>query len=247
MSCFERIWESTSLLTAEQLQHLTDGFELLRHDYRLRYRGKRTSVDLVDPFMHGLVYGLTPAYGAHDTLHIEPPPLPLISDWYAQSPNFAFIPTSFKVSMTDKPLTVKAQSYINDIYPSVTGLYPPIESTLASTIPVFEYVLTDLHRTNPLRQRIRGSCRYTEWDEPDEPEHSDDEEGWMRYEREVRQWTLHRPLEIPDIPGDGYIGGLEKRNHYVSLRGRTVKVVVKVTDIHLVSCLLALIGFDLLV
>ena len=121
-------------------------------------------------------------------------------------------------------------------------IYVSIESIIASSIPLFENVLTDLHRTNPLRQRIRGSCKYTEWDEPESPEYSDDENGWARYERELRQWTLYRPLVIPDIPKNGYVGGIERRNYVVSLRGRTVNIVVKITDMHLVSVITKSIG-----
>ncbi|KAG5730161.1 hypothetical protein E4T56_gene10370, partial [Termitomyces sp. T112] len=60
-----------------------------------------------------------------------------------------------------------------------------------------------------------------------------DEEGWAQYEAELRHWVMHRPIELPDVPRGGYTGGLERRRHNVSLRGREVKVVVGVEDVRL--------------
>lgn len=129
-------------------------------------------------------------------------------------------------------------SYINNLHPDHVVLYSQIEHSLAMSVPLLEHVLTDLHRDNPLYQRIMGSCKYTEWDEPEEPEHSDDEEGWANYEREMRTWALQRPIAIPDVPEKGYEGGLEERRTVISLRGRLVTVFVKVSDVRLVSLLI---------
>ena len=71
------------------------------------------------------------------------------------------------------------------------------------------------------------------WDEPKEPEDADDQ-GWSSYENELQHWLLNRPIKLPDVPFGGYPGGLEDRNHVVKLRGRTVQVVVDVTEIQLV-------------
>ena len=109
-----------------------------------------------------------------------------------------------------------------------------MEMLLESFVPLFEHTLTDLHRNNPLVPRISGCCRYTEWDEPDPPDFSDDEEGWTNYESEMRQWTLNRPITLPDVPGQGYSGGLEKRRHIVSLRNRSIQVIVNVSNINLI-------------
>ncbi len=108
-----------------------------------------------------------------------------------------------------------------------------MEMLLESFVPLFEHTLTDLHRNNPTVPRISGCCRYTEWDEPDPPDFSDDEEGWTSYESEMRQWTLTRPITLPDVPGQGYGGGLEKRRHIVSLRNRSIQVIVNVSKINL--------------
>ena len=67
------------------------------------------------------------------------------------------------------------------------------------------------------------------------PQHSDDEEGWLNYQREIKQWTLERPLQYPDVPKDGYPGGLEHRKFKATLSGRLIEVIVKVTEVTLVS------------
>jgi hypothetical protein len=44
---------------------------------------------------------------------------------------------------------------------------------------------------------------------------------------------MHRPIEIPDVPTNGYPGGLESRKYAVDLHGRTLQVVVHVSEIRL--------------
>lgn len=53
----------------------------------------------------------------------------------------------------------------------------------------------------------------------------------------MRQWALNRPIQYPNVPKEGYQGGLESRKFKASLSGRTVEVIVKVTDINLVNLL----------
>ena len=88
---------------------------------------------------------------------------------------------------------------------------------------------------NPLHHRIPGEYKYEVWDEPEEPEHSDDEEGWLTYQIKMRNWSVSRPIKYPDIPESGYPGGLEHRYSRTTLRGKTVMVITHVTEIRLVS------------
>jgi hypothetical protein len=213
-----------------------------------------TSV-LIDPFLHCLVYGHTHVYDVHHPGVLRPQPPPFHLGNYFVSEKFAFLPTDFSVSITGD---VRFLSYINNLDPSEIFLYRSIESLLGDLLPLFSHVLTDLHRNNPLPQRIQGHCRYTEWDEPEPPEHSDDEDGWSAYERDVRHWvmvslvfrqfwplvvtshlssftpTQHRPIELPDVPPSGYPGRLESRKYNVNLHGKTLQVVVHVSEIRLV-------------
>lgn len=140
------------------------------------------------------------------------------------------------VSVSADATSVKFLSYINNLHPiEHLGTYTQLEYLLAGFIPLFERTLTDLHRNNPLVQRIPGRCHYTVWDEPEPPEYSDDEEGWVTYESEMREWSLNRPINLPDVPDAGYLGGLEKRRRSITLRGRTVQIIVSASEITLVS------------
>ncbi len=204
------------------------------------------SINIVDPFHFALVYGRTLMFGPNcDLIPVpRPPHFPLYG--YLFSPNFSCLPTLFLVSPPNEALRVKALSYITGIDPTLTQVYADIESALATCTPLFEHVLTDLHRNNPLCHRIPGTCTYTNWDEPDEPEHSDDDEGWNEYQLAMERWALQRPIEYPDVPVGGYKGGLETRKEKISLRGRTIQVILRVTDIHLVSLNYALSSESLL-
>lgn len=197
-------------------------------------RPPSTCFDLVDPSICPLVYGRTLGVTSEGGLHPVAPPEPS-EEAYTLSPNFAWLPTLFSIAPAVLPLTTHALSYISGIDPSLSGLYAHLEALLATIIPLFEHVLTDLSRDNPLPHRIPGDCKYTEWDEPEEPEHSDDEEGWLNYQRQMRHWTLHRPIQYPDVPSDGYRGGLELRHSQISLRGKKAMIFTKITDVHLVG------------
>lgn len=232
VSCFERIWESDSLLPSELLDELNTNIQTLRNEQQIPREA--TTHHVVDPFLHPLVYSHTLVKDSAGELKPLNPPSPL-QDFYTVSNKFACIPSVFDITTNndDRP-TASCLSYINNIRPSHTKMYAHVEKIVSISVPLLEHVLTDLHRNNPLPQRIPGSCKYTEWNEPDEPEHSDDDEGWLNYEREIRRWALMRPLKLPDIPDGGYPGGLDQRKHTVSLRGR-IKLIIEIMDIRLVS------------
>ncbi|KAH8099797.1 hypothetical protein BXZ70DRAFT_894402 [Cristinia sonorae] len=235
VSCFERIWESTSLFSEDFLATINSELDSFRRTGTIVLSSDHLAHDIINPYHCPVRYNVTLKLSSDKKLRPIPPPNPLAIDRYTLSSVFASLPTEFTISPPSEDLACHALGYINNIHPSHKSLYSQIEAILAKTIPLFEHVLTDLHRDNPLPQRIKGSCKYTEWDEPEEPEHSDDEDGWARHERELRTWVLQRPISIPDIPLEGYTGGLEDRRTLVSLRGMTVKVLVKVTDITLTS------------
>ncbi|KAF7971517.1 hypothetical protein HWV62_20910 [Athelia sp. TMB] len=180
-------------------------------------------VHVIDPFLNALIFEKTPVYDIHQPGLLRRQPAPSYMRDYSVSKEFAFLPTDFSISTAGH---VKALSYINNLHPGETKAMQGLENLLERCLPLFSHVLTDLHRNNPLYQRIKGSCRYTEWDEPEPPDHSDDEEGWVAYERDVRLWIMKRPIELPDVPSGGYKGGLESRRHTVELLGRNLQFVV---------------------
>lgn len=189
---------------------------------------------IIDHRLYCLVYGRTLVSHLNGRVlkTVSPAPSP---DVYTTSQKFAVLPSDVFVREKDSSISVKFLSYINNLdLNDHQETYHLLATLLAGFIPLFEHTLTDLHRYNSLVQRITGNCQYTTWDEPDPPEHSDDEEGRSNYEREMRQWTLNRPINLPDVPSAGYRGGLEYRRHVVSLRNRVVQIIVNVSETKLV-------------
>ncbi|KAF8226655.1 hypothetical protein L208DRAFT_350947 [Tricholoma matsutake] len=229
ISCFERIWESEHLLDSAAAAALNHELSNLRNQ-PLMFQDTITTL-LINPFLHCLVYNRT-LVSSPLNRHLPPRPLPSPSagDIYTMSPQFAFLPSEILVSSSG---VASFASYINNLHPSHTTLYAHFETVLTSFLPLFEHTLTDLHRSNPLVQRIQGSYKYIVWDEPDEPEFSDDDEGWAAFDREMRHWEMNRPIYLPDIPDTGYPGGLECRNYVVSLKGRKLQVILQVSDTRL--------------
>ncbi len=226
-SSFERIWESESLIEPSILTDLNNELaSLVPKNARSTQRGGISSIGLIDPYRYPLIYGKT--VSSRDQL-----PIPLPSeDLYSISHRFALLPTDIQISASH---TIEFLSYINNLHPSHRPLYRLLQTTLQAFVPLFEHTLTDLHRINPLRLRIPGQSWYSQWDEPEAPEYSDDDEGWETYEKDMWQWLSCRPINLPDVSEQGYLGGLEDRRHVVTLAGRKVQVIIAVSEIRVVS------------
>ncbi|KAF9065382.1 hypothetical protein BDP27DRAFT_1424833 [Rhodocollybia butyracea] len=236
VSCFERIWESNQILDATALATLNEAFDKLKKDKTFSSDG--TTKVIVDPTHCPLVYDRSlVSLPSHSPLRTIPPPR--LTDIYTLSQRFALLPVDIFVSPSGD---VEFLTYINDLNPQLhLSIYQLIQRTLTSFIPLFEHTLTDLHRNNPLKQRIPGACRYTVWDEPDPPEHSDDEEGWVAYERDMREWTLNRPISLPDI-STGYRGGMEQRRQTVTLNSKRLQCIVSVSEHQMIPGTTELLG-----
>ncbi|KAK7464477.1 hypothetical protein VKT23_006647 [Stygiomarasmius scandens] len=228
VSCFERVWESKSLLDPAMISELDEELFSLRAQAKPRKEGSPIT-ELLDPTLHPLVYDKTFFTPAQFSVPRVCPP-PQATDIYTVSQKYCCLPTDLYVSSSGG---VQLLSYINNLHPRHDKLYSLFGKMLTRFIPLFEHVLTDLHRNNPLPQRIPGPYRYTKWDEPDPPEFSDDEEGWANYERDMSHWVLHRPIKLPDIPVDGYPGGIEYRRHIVNLKSKRLQVIISVSEISL--------------
>ncbi|KIM47728.1 hypothetical protein M413DRAFT_439404 [Hebeloma cylindrosporum] len=228
VSCFDRIWESDSLLDPGGRDKLKNTLSALRPSGTT---GDDNTVYLIDHRLYSLVYNKTLVSHLNGRVY-RPIPAPPSTDVYTVSPHFMLLPSDVFVSAD--ATSVRFLSYINNLHPiEHLVTYAHLENLLAGFIPLFERTLTDLHRNNPLIQRIPGPCHYTIWDEPEPPEYSDDEEGWVTYEREMREWSLHRPINLPDVPDAGYLGGLERRRRSITLRDRTVQIIVSASEITL--------------
>ena len=221
------------MLDATELHLLTEALYSLREASPLPPNGSEGNITetLIDPLLYCLVYDTTLVCDLplHDHLRPEPPPHWI--DGRTTSGRFALLPSDVFVTQSG---SAQFLSYINNLDPRHRDLYRKLEVTFSAFLPMFEHVLTDLHRENPLHQRIKGTCRYTVWEEPDSPVYSDDEDGWAHYQHEMREWMMNRPICLPDVPESGYLGGLEFRNHNVNLRERTVQVIVNVSETRLV-------------
>ncbi|PFH49666.1 hypothetical protein AMATHDRAFT_76049 [Amanita thiersii Skay4041] len=231
VSCFERIWESTSLLDDLTTVHFLEEVDILFESKKnsATNTGGRCEIFLVDPYLYPFIYDRTFTFIGGDELGIRTLSGPV---FFATSTKFSLLPTDVHISENYEGATFL--SYINDLHPARHKvMYSLLSKLLCKLVPLFERTLTDLHRNNPLKLRIPGSYCYTEWDEPDPPEHSDDEEGWVNHQEEIKKWELSRPIKLPDVPETGYPGGVEDRNHRVYLRGRTIQIVTEILDIRL--------------
>ncbi|KAF9041158.1 hypothetical protein BDP27DRAFT_1435080 [Rhodocollybia butyracea] len=93
----------------------------------------------------------------------------------------------------------------------------------------------------PTDSTVYGGMSIYSLDEPDPPEHSDDEEGWVAYERDMREWTLNRPISLPDI-STGYRGGMEQRRQTVTLKSKRLQCIVSVSEHQMIPGTTELLG-----
>ncbi|EJD05709.1 uncharacterized protein FOMMEDRAFT_77890 [Fomitiporia mediterranea MF3/22] len=220
VSCFDRIWQSIGLISD------VDRASLVRQLDALRSSTKSASNILVDPFLHCYRHGrshLRRPEELESFIHLLDPA--------STSTNYATLPSLVEVHQN--PSRINYRSYINGIDPALSDVYSSLQKTLERSVTLFEKTLTTLHRSNPLPQRIQGTYRYRVWDEPDPPEDSDDEEAWEVHSRELRQWALYRPIEIPDVPDDGYRDSLRLAHEIHFRENQSIQIIHRITDIQL--------------
>ncbi|KNE62440.1 hypothetical protein AMAG_07658 [Allomyces macrogynus ATCC 38327] len=202
-------------------------------------RSNNQVLDLVHPSLFPLVYGRTlvvPEINASVSLDnwklrlgggeaVDPPhklqdgsrPIP---DKFVSS-RFQWLPADFAVDADGK---VTIRSYVNSLHPERHGaLYPTLAHIFESALPLLERVLARLHDPVPLR--ISPSPRTWYDCEPELDEDASD------YDERMDEWYDTRIPEIPDPPSkyDAVGNALSP----LSLRGRTLKVITKLANIHL--------------
>ncbi|KAG9083188.1 hypothetical protein FRC06_004664 [Ceratobasidium sp. 370] len=253
VACYDRIWQSDRLVPALLKDKLVAGVGKLEDvpDSEKDWHPRSNSLvlDLVHPSLYPIVYGRTLAYPDGSTDRdatklkpIPPPDLPTAagSYWpreenYSISQKFQWLPTDFVVS--DDGKTVKSVSYINNLNPDQhAGLHTTIGELIGAFLPLFERVLTDSIPTNyAVPERTNNSYSYDEDYKP-RPDYEDYSSGDEEYARVTEEWLEDRPIRLPDVSSKGYaLGSLEKRDTWYSLAGRTIQVIVKLANIHLVS------------
>jgi hypothetical protein len=194
-------------------------------------------LDLVHPSLYCLVYGRTKSISARKSNKLDAinPPQPehcglQYCAWWAMSDKFAWIPTDFLIALDGS--YAKAKGYINNLQKH-SEMYPVVEELVARFVSLFDRVLTDSHPDNGKTAnflRITGTYAIAEGlgDEPGYygPEH--EEEAWRAYNE--RRKAFIRP---PTVNGS-YTQDISRRKTTYSLFGRTVQIIVKLANIHLV-------------
>jgi len=199
-------------------------------------RSNKQVLDLVHPSLYPIVYGRTLEYpdGSRNPSELAAIPAPdkdtaMLVSRYTLSEQFSWLPTDFTVSEDGE--SVRPLGYINNLHPSRhTALYDSLGGVIASFVPLFERTLTDL--AHQLPKRTGDSYNYEEVDPlPDL--------SYIKHHQEriraSRKWENARVVIHPNVSDEGYTGGLEAREGTISLRGRTIQIIIKLANIHLVS------------
>ncbi|KAL5532593.1 hypothetical protein ACEPAF_4367 [Sanghuangporus sanghuang] len=241
VSCFDGIWHSDSLIKEELRERLKRGVSVLENvpdSEKDWHPGSNDQVlDLVHPSLHCVVYGRTLAIPrSHSGSQERPEPKPLMVPEFIRgcqptlrSERFQWLPTDFSVSDDGK---VKALGYINNLHPSHSELYETVEGILSAFVPIFDHILTDI--LNPLPQRLPDNYLPLKEVDPNHPQNEDAEDYYDQVDEYMKNvWRENKIVGLPQLPEDGYSGGLEERENIFSLRGRTIQVIVKLANIHL--------------
>jgi hypothetical protein len=209
-------------------------------------------LDLVHPSLYPIVYGRTLAYPEgctdHDASKLKPVSAPQISapdeeeywapdEHYHLSQKFQWLPTDFVVSSDGK--SVKSLGYINNLHPvRHAELQNTIEELVTAYVPLFERVLTDsILENKAVPDRTFNGYSYDEGYEP-RPSYTQLGDGGAgdSYGELYEKWEAGRPIRLPEVSKEGYVpGSLEHRRIRYTLAGKTIQVIVKLANIHLVS------------
>ncbi|KAH9940059.1 uncharacterized protein BXZ73DRAFT_43212 [Epithele typhae] len=149
---------------------------------------------------------------------------------YSASDAYQWLPTDFAVSLNGDVTTA---GYINNAHPSRhRALYPVVTSIVVRFVPMFERMISStLNMQRPVDYiaiEVDGHEWYNHL-EVKEPEDDDDDNTYK--DRHAEWERLHKWPRIPDpklftpLPTDA-------RTEF-SLKGRTIQVIVKLTNVHL--------------
>ena len=193
-------------------------------------------LDLVHPSLYCLVYGRTQALDPQGSGELKPitKPMALIPgsglyyDEWALSDKFAWIPSDFVIARDGS--SAKVQSYINNLQQH-PNMYPVIERLVTRFVSLWDRVLTDTiydNRDSANVSRINDWYTVDEKNLGPEPPYDDTEDS------DYMQWQERRAgLIIPPTVPDAQID-ITKRKIQYTLRGRSIQVIVKLANIHLV-------------
>ena len=194
-------------------------------------------LDLVHPSLYPIIYGHTMGKVSNsDTTAILGPPKLEGADPMLVSEHFQWLPSDFSVDGDEKVALVSP--YINNIHPTHhKELYSVIPEILRRALPMFERVLSDLLRPLlPMRIVTSGGRGYGGEETADciwengipYPNYSSEEE----FDEDRDAWHAKHKFNTPDARGK-YDGDLKVMSDQISLKGRTLQVIVKLANIML--------------
>ena len=237
----ERIWKSDKLIPTPLQERLTAAVAPLENVPDLEkdwHPGSGDLVlDLVHPSLYPIVYGhtVTKNPGSTTPIVLAPPEFALY-EYKFTSKQFQWLPSDFSIDH-DGRVTLTSP-YINNVHPTQhKELHSVIPEILQRTIPMFERVLSDTIRPL-LPMRILTSSHHgwggvetanCIWGYPDGiPYPSSSSE--VEYDDDSDTWYEKHDLKIPDAR-EHYGGDLEVIKDQISLKGRTLQVIVKLANI----------------
>lgn len=153
MSCFDGVWQSDRLISADIKQSLLEGVQVLEDvpENKKDWHPKSNDqvLDLVHPSLYPVVFGRTLAHYPDTSGPLKPLEEPSYNRLSRHSSKkFQWLPTDFKV---DDSGEVKALGYINNLHPSRRSLYTCVEGVIKAFVPLWERVLSDVLRELPTR------------------------------------------------------------------------------------------------
>ncbi|TFY80266.1 hypothetical protein EWM64_g3749 [Hericium alpestre] len=242
-ACNDSIFCSSRSIPDDVLTKLRSEAAQLEKDQKNWHPDSNEQIsDFVDPSLYCIVYG-----------HMG---IPAPDQMLFHSTKLAWLPSDFSVA--EDGAVRLASPYINNIHPSRTGLISTIESVLGSFVPMWERVLASIRHIRKDRDHSDNKGYTPSHRINDGPDgvinclwamHEDDEApiddeiaedgyagfpgedlgerrlAWMRMLPETR---LYLPEAYPE-----YTGALERKFKTISLRGKMLQVIIKLTNIHL--------------
>ena len=223
----ERIWKSDTLIPSSLREKLLAAVAPLENipdsekDWRPDSDG--LVLDLVDPSLYPIIIGRTLAkrqiYGSFRRL----------PSW-----EFQLLPSDFLVHRNGE--VTLTSPYINNVHPTRhKDLYSVIPEMLQHALPMFERVLSDMIRPL-LRMRVVTSVKHGQTDEEsadciwDGDVVRENPSSRKEYEKLLATHSFRTPEARKYYDGD-----LEVMKDRISLRDRTLQVIVKLANIVLTT------------
>ncbi|KAF9779819.1 hypothetical protein BJ322DRAFT_1113127 [Thelephora terrestris] len=235
---FKRIWKSDGLIPVslrEKLLAAVAPLEGVPDSEKDWHPGSDGLVfDLVHPSLYSVVYGRTMRKGPRSGLKALVAPRFESGDLKFTSERFQWLPSDFLIDGDGK--ATLASPYINNVHPTQhKELCSVIPEILQRALPMFERVLSDtIRQLLPMRIVTSGGRGFNNEETADciwedgmpYPGSSSEEEC----EEDQEAWLDKHSFKTPDAR-EHYDGDLKVMGERISLKGRTLQVIVKLANV----------------